>query len=124
MNSKSQVEASSLDTAKLLLAVGIIVGGIYGFYYLDDYSQLLRVLGLLGLVGVATLIAYQTAVGRTVWEFASSSKVEVRKVVWPSRQETMQTTLIVFVMVLIMGVVLWLFDMMLGAILKALTGTG
>jgi preprotein translocase subunit SecE len=81
-------------------------------------------LGLLALVGVASFIAYQTAVGRTVWEFASSSKVEVRKVVWPSRQETMQTTLIVFVMVLIMGIVLWLFDMMLGAILKALTGTG
>ncbi|WP_316367862.1 preprotein translocase subunit SecE [Candidatus Thiodiazotropha sp. CDECU1] len=124
MNSKSQVEASSLDTVKLLLAVGIIVGGIYGFYYLDDYSQLLRVLGLLALVGVSSFIAYQTAVGRTVWDFATSSKVEVRKVVWPSRQETMQTTLIVFVMVLIMGIVLWLFDMMLGAILKALTGTG
>ncbi|MES9944104.1 MAG: preprotein translocase subunit SecE [Candidatus Thiodiazotropha sp.] len=124
MNSKSQVEASSLDTVKLLLAVGIIVGGIYGFYYLDDYSQLLRVLGLLALVGVSSFVAYQTAVGRTVWDFATSSKVEVRKVVWPSRQETMQTTLIVFVMVLIMGIVLWLFDMMLGAILKALTGTG
>jgi preprotein translocase subunit SecE len=124
MNSKSQVEASTLDTVKLILAVGIIVGGIYGFYYLDGHSQFLRVLGLLALVGVASFIAYQTAVGRTVWEFASSSKVEVRKVVWPSRQETMQTTLIVFVMVLIMGIVLWLFDMMLGAILKALTGTG
>ncbi|PVV14779.1 MAG: preprotein translocase subunit SecE [gamma proteobacterium symbiont of Ctena orbiculata] len=124
MNSKSQVEASSLDTVKLLLAVGIIVAGIYGFYFLDDYSQLLRVLGLLALVGVSSFIAYQTAVGRTVWDFATSSKVEVRKVVWPSRQETMQTTLIVFVMVLIMGIVLWLFDMMLGAILKALTGTG
>jgi preprotein translocase subunit SecE len=124
MNSKSQVEASSLDTVKLILAVGIIVGGIYGFYYLDAYSQLLRVLGLLALVGVASFIAYQTAVGRTVWEFASSSKIEVRKVVWPSRKETMNTTLIVFLMVLIMGIVLWLFDMMLGAILKALTGTG
>ncbi|MBT3064166.1 MAG: preprotein translocase subunit SecE [Candidatus Thiodiazotropha sp.] len=124
MNSKSQVEASSLDTAKLVLAVGIIVGGIYAFYYLDSYSQLLRVLGLLALVAVAALITYQTAVGRTVWEFASASRIEVRKVVWPSRQETVQTTLIVFVMVLIMGIVLWLFDMMLGAILKALTGTG
>ncbi|MEW8640444.1 MAG: preprotein translocase subunit SecE [Candidatus Thiodiazotropha sp.] len=124
MNSKSQVEASSLDTAKLVLAVGIIVGGIYAFYYLDSYSQLLRVLGLLALVVVAAFITYQTAVGRTVWEFASASRIEVRKVVWPSRQETVQTTLIVFVMVLIMGIVLWLFDMMLGAILKALTGTG
>ncbi|MCU7813657.1 MAG: preprotein translocase subunit SecE [Candidatus Thiodiazotropha sp. (ex Lucinoma kastoroae)] len=124
MNSKSQVEASSLDTAKLILAVGIIVGAILGFYYLEGYSQLLRVLGLLALVGVSALIAYQTTVGRTVWEFASAAKVEVRKVVWPSRQETVQTTLIVFVMVLIMGIVLWLFDMMLGAILRALTGSG
>jgi preprotein translocase subunit SecE len=124
MNSKSQAEASSLDTVKLLLAVGIIVGAIYGFYYLDGYSHLLRVVGLLALVGVSAFIAYQTTMGRTVWEFATASRVEVRKVVWPSRQETVQTTLIVFVMVLIMGIVLWLFDMMLGAILKALTGTG
>jgi len=124
MNSKSQVEASSLDTVKLLLAIGVIVGAILGFYYLDGYSQLLRVLGLLALVGVSAFIAYQTAVGRTVWEFASAAEVEVRKVVWPSRQETVQTTLIVFVMVLFMGIVLWLFDMMLGAVLRALTGAG
>ena len=124
MNPKSQVEASSLDTVKLILAVGIIVGAILGFYYLDAYSQLLRVIGLLVLMGLAALLAYQTAVGRTVWEFASASKMEVRKVVWPSRQETVQTTLIVFVMVLFMGIVLWLFDMMLGAILRALTGSG
>ena len=122
MNAKSQVEASGMDTAKLLVAVTIIVGAILGFYYFDAYSQLLRVLGLLALVGVAVLIAYQTVMGQRVWQFASSAKVEVRKVVWPTRQETVQTTLIVFVMVLIMGIVLWLFDMMLGAILRALTG--
>ncbi|MGD8909640.1 MAG: preprotein translocase subunit SecE [Chromatiales bacterium] len=122
MSANTQVEASGFDTVKLLLAVAIVVGAILGFYYLDAYSQLLRVLGLLALVGVAAFIVYHTALGRTVWDFAAASKVEVRKVVWPSRQETVQTTLIVFVMVLIMGVVLWLFDMMLGAILKALTG--
>ncbi len=124
MDGKSQVEASGLDTVKLLLAVAIVVAAILGFYYLDAYSQLLRVIGLLVLVGLATFIIYQTAVGRTVWSFASAAKVEVRKVVWPSRQETVQTTLIVFVMVLVMGVVLWLFDMMLAAILKAVTGAG
>jgi preprotein translocase subunit SecE len=124
MNAKSQVEASSLDTVKLIIAVGIIVGAILGFYYLDAYSQLLRVLGLLAMMGLAALLAYQTAMGKSVWDFASASKMEVRKVVWPSRQETVQTTLIVFVMVLFMGVVLWLFDMMLGAILRALTGAG
>ncbi len=122
MNGKSQVEASGLDTVKLLLAVGIIVGAIVGFYYLEAYSQLLRVLGLLVLMGVAALLTYQTVLGRSIWDFATASRMEVRKVVWPSRQETMQTTLIVFVMVLLMGIVLWLFDMMLGAILRALTG--
>ncbi|MES9832285.1 MAG: preprotein translocase subunit SecE [Candidatus Thiodiazotropha sp. LLP2] len=124
MNAKSQVEASGLDTVKLVLAVGIIVGAILGFYYLDAYSQLLRVIGLLVMMGLAALITYQTAVGKSVWDFASAAKLEVRKVVWPSRQETVQTTLIVFVMVLFMGIVLWLFDMMLGAILRALTGSG
>jgi preprotein translocase subunit SecE len=124
MSVNSQAAASGFDTVKLILAVVIVVGAVLGFYYLDAYSQLLRVIGLLALVGLAAFIVYQTAIGRTVWNFAAASKVEVRKVVWPSRQETVQTTLIVFVMVLIMGVVLWLFDMMLSTILKALTGAG
>jgi preprotein translocase subunit SecE len=124
MSANTQVEATGFDSVKLLLALGIVVGAILGFYYLDAYSQLLRVLGLLVLVGLAAFIVYRTAPGRTIWGFVTASKVEVRKVVWPSRQETVQTTLIVFVMVLVMGVVLWLFDMVLAAILKALTGTG
>ena len=111
-----------MDTVKLLMSVTIIVAGVLGFYYFDAYSQLLRVLALLVVIGLAVLIAYQTVVGREAWRFASDAKVEVRKVVWPSRQETVQTTLIVFVVVLIMGIVLWLFDMMLGAILRYLTG--
>ncbi|EGV50359.1 preprotein translocase subunit SecE [Candidatus Endoriftia persephone str. Guaymas] len=121
-NASSPAEGSSLDTVKLLLAAGLIVAAILGFYYFDAHSQLLRVLGMLLVVGVAVAIAYQTTVGRTVWQFASDSKVEVRRVVWPSRQETVQTTLIVFVMVLIMGFVLWMFDMMLGWVLRTLTG--
>ncbi len=122
MSANTQVEVSGLDTVKLLMSVTIIVAALLGFYYFDAYSQLLRVLGLLAVVGVAVFIAYQTVVGKRVWRFASDAKVEVRKVVWPSRQETVQTTLIVFVVVLIMGIILWLFDMMLGAILRALTG--
>ena len=122
MSANTQVEASGMDTMKLALAAAIIVASIYGFYYFDAYSQLLRVLALLAMVGVAVFIAYQTLLGKQVWHFLSEAKVEVRKVVWPSRQETVQTTLIVFVMVLIMGIVLWLFDMLLGTILRTLTG--
>ena len=122
MSANTEVEVSGMDTVKLLMSVTIIVAALLGFYYFDAYSQLLRVLGLLVVVGLAVMIAYQTVAGRRVWRFASDAKVEVRKVVWPSRQETVQTTLIVFVVVLIMGIILWLFDMMLGAILRALTG--
>ena len=124
MSAKADVESSGLDTAKLAVASAMIIAGIFGFYHFEAYSALLRVLGLLATVGVAAAITYQTALGRRLWGFVQDSRQEVRKVVWPSRQETVQTTLIVFVMVLIMGVVLWLFDMMLMAIVKALTGHG
>jgi preprotein translocase subunit SecE len=64
----------------------------------------------------------QTTAGRKLWTFAADSRTEVRKVVWPSRQETVQTTFIVLVMVLIMGIILWLVDMGLLAIVRSVTG--
>ncbi|MES9844544.1 MAG: preprotein translocase subunit SecE, partial [Candidatus Sedimenticola sp. 6PFRAG5] len=88
----------------------------------EQYSLLGRVVGLLVIAGVAVAVALQSVPGRNVWEFASASRNEVRKVVWPSRQETIQTTLIVFAMVLLIGIVLWLFDMMLMAIVRSVTG--
>ncbi len=122
MNAKTEVESSSMDTAKLALAVLMLAAGIGGFYYYEAYSLLLRVLGLLAVAGVAVAIAMQTMVGRKVWSFASDSRTEVRKVVWPSRQETIQTTLIVFAMVLVIGIILWLVDMALLAIVRSVTG--
>jgi len=124
MSAKTEVENSSLDLAKLALSVALLVAGIFAFYHFEAHSTLLRVIGLLVVVGVATVVAYQTAMGHKVWGFALDSRMEVRKVVWPSRQETLQTTLIVFVMVLIIGIMLWLFDMLLMAIVKSLTGQG
>jgi len=106
------------------LALLVVAGAIGLFYYFEGYSLLLRVIGLLAALGVSAAIAMQTAIGRRTWEFVGDSKMEVRKVVWPSRQETIQTTLVVFVMVLIMALVLWFFDMGLMAIMRALTGHG
>ncbi|MCP3672369.1 MAG: preprotein translocase subunit SecE [Gammaproteobacteria bacterium] len=123
MNAKTEVESSSsMDTVKLALAVLVLAAGIGGFYYYEAYSLLLRVLGLLAVAGVAVAVVMQTMVGRKVWSFASDSRTEVRKVVWPSRQETVQTTLIVFAMVLVMGIILWLVDMALMAIVRSVTG--
>ena len=111
-----------MDTLKLLLAVLMLAGGIGVFYFFEEHSVLLRVLGLLVIAGIAAAVALWSVPGRRVWDFAVSSRTEVRKVVWPSRQETIQTTLIVFAMVLIMGIVLWLFDMILMAIVRSVTG--
>ena len=122
MNAKTEVVSSSMDTAKLALAVLLLAAGIGAFYYYEEHSLLLRVLGLLAIAGVAVAVAMQTMLGRRVWAFASGSRAEVRKVVWPSRQETIQTTLIVFAMVLVMGVILWLVDMMLLSIVRSVTG--
>jgi preprotein translocase subunit SecE len=124
MNAKAEVESTGMDNAKLAGSVALVIAGIYAFYFFEAYPTLLRVIGLLTIVAAAVALVYQTAIGRKLWQFGLDSRTEVRKVVWPSRQETMQTTLIVFVMVLIMGIMLWLFDMLLMTIVKALTGQG
>ena len=124
MNARAEAGATGLDTAKLAAAAALLIAGIYGFYYFAAYSTLLRVLGLLVISGAAAAVALQTDAGRRLWQFSGDARNEVRKVVWPTRQETMQTTLVVIVMVLILGLILWLFDMVLMGILRFLTGQG
>jgi preprotein translocase subunit SecE len=124
MSSRAETRGAGLDSLKLVGAAFLLVGGILAFYYFSEVSTLLRVIALLVISGGAAAIAFQTERGRALWQFMSDSRMEVRKVVWPSRQETLQTTLVVVVMVLLVGVVLWLFDMMLMSILRFLTGQG
>jgi len=124
MNAKAEVEGAGLDKIKLAAAALLLVGGIYAYYYFAVSSTLLGVLALLAIGGVGVAVAMQTEPGRSLWQFAAASRMEVRKVVWPTRQETLQTTLVVIVMVLILSIVLWLFDMVLVTILQALTGKG
>jgi len=111
---KTEQQTSGLDTVKLLLALSIVAAGIAGFYYFSEESQLYRVLGMLAAVVAAFLIMSTTLVGKRSLGFARESRVEVRKVVWPTRQETTQTTIAVLVMVLIVAIMLWLIDMFLG----------
>jgi len=114
-----------LDKIKLIIALGLISGGIVGFYYFDpDTAFLYRLLGMLAAFIVSLVVAKQTAIGTASWDFGRSAYVEIRKVVWPTRQETFQTTLIIFVMVMIIGLMLWLFDRVLLIGVQALTGQG
>jgi preprotein translocase subunit SecE len=112
---------SRFDAVKLLLAIAIVVAGFYAFYaYAEQYILLYRVLALLALVMVAVVIVYQTLWGKTLWGYLQDSRTELRKVVWPTRAETTQTTLIVVVVVVLVGVFLWLTDMFFGWLVQRL----
>jgi preprotein translocase subunit SecE len=124
MTDKADTGASALDTVKLAAAVAILIGGIASFYLLASYPLALRWLLVLASLGVGLLVALQSAQGRAFWQFVQGSRVELRKVVWPTRQETLQTTLVVFVAVLAMGIFFWALDWILGAVTAALTGRG
>ena len=113
-------EGSKLDILKFMIAIALLIGGVVQFYYFEEESQLYRVLALLGFVIFAMGVVYTTRLGHNLWLFAR----DVRKVVWPTRQETMQTTLMVIIMVLLVGIMLWLIDMVLRWAVLVLTGQG
>lgn len=110
MNAKAERESSVTDTVKLVVAVLIFLVGVAGFYYYNDELLLYRVLGLIAVGGVAVGISMTTSTGRDLWAFARDSRQELRKVVWPTKQESLQTTGVVLVMVVLVGVFLWLLD--------------
>ena len=113
-----------MDTVKLAAAALLLGGAIFAFYWFADQSLLLRVLGLLGVAVVAVLVASQTAPGRSIWSFVGATRTEVRKVVWPTRAETTQTALAVLVIVLLLGIMVWVLDIVILWAVRLLTGQG
>jgi preprotein translocase subunit SecE len=124
MNAKVETESGRFDSIKLGAAVLLLAAAIVAFYRFDDQLLVVRVLGLLVAAGVSVFIAAQSTSGRNIISFISASKAEVRKVVWPTRAETMQTTMAVMLMVLLVGIFLWLLDMVLLWAIQILTGQG
>ncbi|WAK01763.1 preprotein translocase subunit SecE [Methylobacter sp. YRD-M1] len=124
MNTQAEATTSVLDVVKQVLSVVFVAAGVAAFYYFSDVQLLYRVLGLVGIVIIVLGVMLTTDVGRSVWSFVLESKQEVRKVVWPTREETMRTTLLVFAMVFIVGLILWLLDMFLFWGVRLLTGQG
>ena len=114
MVTKAEQSTSGLDTVKLMSALLVLIAGVVGFYYFEDESQLLRVIGMLALAATAFYVVSTTEIGRRSLGFVRDAKVEVRKVVWPTRAETTQTTIAVLIMVLLVAIMLWLIDMTLG----------
>ncbi|HET9483480.1 MAG TPA: preprotein translocase subunit SecE [Xanthomonadales bacterium] len=125
MNAKiEQSEGSTLlDTLKLVVAALLVAGAIVGYYWLDQYPAGFRAAGVILVVLAALGIVALTAIGRRGREFLAESHFELRKVVWPTRQETIQTTIVVIIVVMILSIILWLIDLFLGwVILDKLLG--
>ncbi|UOG93284.1 MAG: preprotein translocase subunit SecE [Candidatus Thiothrix sulfatifontis] len=129
MSVRTEEQGSSLDTVKLIISLALLFAGIVGFYYFEDWqgqpvSLLLRVLGLLLVAGVAVAVALSSLAGKRLLGFMKDSRLEVRKMVWPTRAETLQTTLMVMVIVLILSIFLWGVDSLLGWGVKSMLGGG
>ena len=111
------------DTIRWLVVLALVATGIWGFYSFSEHSLLLRVVALIATVAFAMIVSLQTEKGRAAWGFAKEARTEVRKVVWPSRTETIQTTGLIIVLVGLVGVFLWGLDTFFGWLTKLLLGS-
>ena len=121
-NTEQRGLASFLDFLKWTIVIVLVVGGIIGNWYFQDASLLVRAIALVVAALVAAFVLSQTEKGRVLWEMAKEARVEVRRVVWPTRQETSQTTAIVLVLIGIFALILWALDSMLSWFVQVLIG--
>ena len=131
MNTQTESSVPVADIIKQVFSVVFVVAGVAAFYYFSadhayfkEVRLLYRVLGLVVVMLMVFGMVLTTGLGRSIWAFAQESRQEVRKVVWPTRDETMRTTLLVFAMVFIVGLILWVLDMFLFWGVRYLTGQG
>ena len=106
----------------MILAVALVIAGVWGYYYFSETAQVLRVLMVLGGLLAAAGVAWLTAPGKELFEFGQEAWAEAGKVSWPTRKETVQTTLVVFAFVVIMALFLFAIDTSLAWMIKLLTG--
>ena len=117
---KIEIETNKQDVVKWILSTALFLGALVAFYYFDEYPLIYRVLGLIGIVILGFLIVFNTERVRGLRVFTHDARVELKKVIWSTKAEVIQTTVIVFVVVIIMSILLWLLDKLLGAGIKFL----
>ena len=122
MVAKAENIDSPADRMKLIGAAALVVGGLILFYLFGEFSFLYRVLAFLVVLGIAAFLFLQTARGEKALAFFKDSRTEVRKVVWPTRAETTQLTVMVLIIVFIVGLFLWFLDWILGGAFRFITG--
>tara|TARA_B100001248_G_C27234623_1_gene386496 strand:- start:353 stop:724 length:372 start_codon:yes stop_codon:yes gene_type:complete len=119
---EKNIETTKSSKSYLILSIGVLITGMILFYYYSDVRLFYRVLGMISVVIFSAFIAYQSDFGKLVYSYVTDSKVELKKVTWPTKQETTQTTLGVIFVVIVVGILLWLFDMLLGWAIGTLYG--
>jgi preprotein translocase subunit SecE len=122
MNAQVSSSNTVFDYFKWFLVIALVVAAIGGNYYFAAESLIFRVLGVLVALGLAVALALTTERGKAVNRLRKEAWVEVRKVVWPTRQETVQTTLVVIGFVLVVALILWLVDTLLSFGIKFVIG--
>ena len=124
MNAQTETsESGVLDIIKLLISAVVLVGGLYSYYYYVEVSLPLRVLMVLGGLALGIGIALTSAQGLRLRAFVQGARVEIRKVVWPTKQETTQTAIAVFVFTLIMALFFWALDSLLLYVTRSMVGS-
>jgi preprotein translocase subunit SecE len=110
MTTTAEGKMAPADVAKLTIAGLLVIAGVVGYYWLAESALVLRVLAVLGGLIAGAIVAYFSVPGREFAAFAAEAVAEVKKVVWPTRKETIQTTAAVFAFVIAMAVFLWISD--------------
>lgn len=122
MSTNVETPSNSMDTVKWLVSIALLLGAVVGNYMYADLSVLVRAVGVVVAVAAALGLLATTEKGRTFMAFAKESRIEVRKVVWPTRQETTHTTFIVMLATVVMALILWGLDGILFRVVGFLTG--
>ena len=117
-------DGGAANTAKLVIAILIVLAGVAGYYLLAGQATWLRWLAVVGGIVLAAIVIASSQYGTDLRQFMLDSRVELRKIVWPNRQETGMTTVVVFVFVLAAGLFFWGLDLVLAWATRALTGQG
>jgi preprotein translocase subunit SecE len=122
MSTSAETGQPVLDWFKWIIVVGLVAAGIFGNWYYQHEPLIYRILALIAIAGISALVAAQTVRGRSLVSLMKEARVEMRRVVWPTRQETTQTTFIVVMLVLLFAFILWLLDTILGWVVSAVIG--
>ena len=125
MTDDSKVQdAGTADKVKLAIAILIVIAGVAGYYVLASQATWMRWLSVIASLVLAAVVVAFSRYGSEFRRFVELARIELRKIVWPTRQETLQTTLVVFLFVAVAGAFFWALDLVLAWATKFLTSQG